>query len=145
VELGRPYVTIDCEPESALHRGSAATIISAEYLRGRYPSVERRKLLRLYAAQSAGLVIITSGSEEILFGRGGGEIRSVKPFKIVPKSTLGAGDTFRGGVVHGVFNGLSDEGIVRFAAATAACVCRRFPMAFDPPGLEEIAALVEGG
>jgi hypothetical protein len=36
---------------------------------------------------------------------------------------------------------MDDRSIVQFAAATAAAVCRRFPMALDPPGLEEIAAL----
>jgi len=101
-------------------------------------------MLRLYSEQSSGLVILTCGSEEILFARGSGEIGKIRPFNVVPKSTLGAGDTFRGGVIHGVHCGLSDEGIVRFAAATAACVCQRFPMAFDPPGLEEIGALAEG-
>ncbi len=144
VELGRPYVTIDCAPDSALYRAAAATIVSNEYLHGQFPGTERRELLKRYAEQSAGLVIITCGAEEILYARGSGEIRTMKPFRIVPKSTLGAGDTFRAGVVHGVLCGLSDEGIVRFAAATAACVCRRFPMAFDPPGLEEITALAQG-
>ena len=144
VELGRPYVTIDCPPGSALHRGAAATVVSGEYLRGQFPTKDRKEMLRLYSAQSPGLVILTCGSEEILFARGSGEIRSIKPFHVVPKSTLGAGDTFRGGVIHGVHCGLSDEGVVRFAAATAACVCQRFPMALDPPGLEEIGALAEG-
>jgi sugar/nucleoside kinase (ribokinase family) len=54
---------------------------------------------------------------------------------------LGAGDTFRGGVIHGVACELDDDGIVRFAAATATSVCRRFPMAYDPPDLDEITAL----
>ncbi len=145
VELGRPYVTIDCEPESALNRGAAATVIAGEYLRGHFPSRDRGDLLRLYTAQTEGLVIMTCGSQEILFARGNGEARVLKPYTIVPKSTLGAGDTFRGGVMHAVHRGMTDEAIVRFAAATAACVCRRFPMAFDPPGLEEVSALAEGG
>jgi sugar/nucleoside kinase (ribokinase family) len=145
VELGRPYVTIDCEPASALHRGAPAPVIPGEFLRGRFPSKDRRDVLRLYAAQTGGLVIMTCGSEEILFARGSGETRGLKPFAIVPKSTLGAGDTFRGGVLHAVHCGMGDEAVVRFAAATAACVCRRFPMAFDPPGLEEVGALAEGG
>jgi sugar/nucleoside kinase (ribokinase family) len=145
VELGRPYVTIDCEPDSALHRGAAATIVSNEYLSSHFPGTAPRDLLRLYAAGSSGLAILTFGAEEILYARGQGEIRSLKPFKVVPKSTLGAGDTFRGGVIHGVYRGLSDEGIVRFAASTAACVCRRFPMALDPPSLEEIEELAKTG
>lgn len=54
---------------------------------------------------------------------------------------MAAGDTFRGGVVYGLIRGMNDEDTVRFAAATAACVCRRFPMALDPPGLDEIMEL----
>jgi len=141
VELGKPHVTIDCAPESALNRGAAATVVSNEFLRSHFPAVPRGELLRLYTAETTGLVILTLGAEEILYARGRGEIRAMKPFKVVPKSTLGAGDVFRGGVIHGVSCGLSDESIVRFAAAAAACVCRRFPMAHDPPGLEEIEAL----
>jgi sugar/nucleoside kinase (ribokinase family) len=140
-ELGRPYVTIDCEPKGALHRGAAATIVSSEFLRSRYPKAAREELLRLYASESAGLVIFTSGTNEILYARGRGEVRRLRPFEVVSKSTLGAGDTFRGGVIHGVVRGMDDDGIVRFAAATAACACRRFPMAYDPPGLDEITAL----
>jgi sugar/nucleoside kinase (ribokinase family) len=144
-ELGRPYVTIDCVPDGVLNRGAAATVLSNEYLAGQFPKADRSDLLGLYAAKSAGLVIVTRGSEEILYARGRGGIQRVRPFNIVPKSTLGAGDTFRGGVIHAVLQGLGDEAIVRFAAATAACVCRRFPLAFDPPGLEEVSALAAGG
>jgi sugar/nucleoside kinase (ribokinase family) len=143
--LGRPYVTIDCAPDSALNRGAAATIVSNEFLGSRYPKESREALLRTYASESAGLVIFTFGSVEILYARGSGEIRSLRPYRVDAKSTLGAGDTFRGGVLHGVHRRMDDEGIVRFAAATAACVCRRFPMAHDPPGLEEITALASSG
>ena len=37
LELGRPYVTIDCDPDSPLHKGAAATIVSNEYLRTHSP------------------------------------------------------------------------------------------------------------
>ncbi len=141
VELGKPYVTIDCPVESYLHRHSAATVVSAEYLRNQFPGRDPRQLLRDYADAGRGLTIFTFGAEEILFARNGGAIQSVRPHLIVPKCTLGAGDTFRGGVMHAVFSGMADEDVVRFAAATAACVCLRFPMAFDPPGLDEITAM----
>jgi sugar/nucleoside kinase (ribokinase family) len=144
-ELGRPYVTIDCPPDGTLHRGAAATVVSGEYLRNHFPAEAREVLLRRYAGEGKGLVIFTSGAGEILFARGQGEIRSLKPYPVAPKSTLGAGDTFRGGVIHALASGMEDERVVRFAAATAACVCRRFPMAFDTPGIEEIVAMVEGG
>ena len=140
-ELGRPYVTIDCPPDGLLHRGATATVISGEYIRNQFPKADREELLQSYASESAGLVIFTSGAKEILYARGRGGIRRLQPSRIVPKSTLGAGDTFRGGVIHGVASGFNDEGIVRFAAATATSVCKRFPMAYDPPGVDEIAAL----
>jgi sugar/nucleoside kinase (ribokinase family) len=140
-ELGRPYVTIDCLPDSSLHRGAAATIVSGEFLRNQFPGSDRNGLIRRYAAEGKGLAIFTFGAGEIFYCRGSGEIRGFKPYPVKPKSTLGAGDTFRGGVIHALAGGLDDEGIVRFAAATAACVCQRFPMAHDPPGIEEIAAL----
>jgi len=140
-ELGKPYVTIDCAPDSALHRGAAVTVISGEFIRNQCPGTEKEALLRAYTANSGGLVIFTSGAREILFARGRGIIGRVLPCQIVPKSTLGAGDTFRGGVIHAVACGWDDEQIVRFASATATSVCRRFPFAFDPPDLGEITNL----
>ncbi|MBK8477017.1 MAG: carbohydrate kinase family protein [Opitutaceae bacterium] len=140
VELGKPYVTIDCPVESFLHRHSAATVVSAEYLRNQFPGRDPRQLLRDYADAGGGSHL-TFGAEEILFARNGGAIQSVRPHLIVPKCTLGAGDTFRGGVMHAVFSGMADGDVVRFAAATAACVCLRFPMACDPRGLDEITAM----
>jgi sugar/nucleoside kinase (ribokinase family) len=140
-EIGRSYVTIDCPPDSRLHRGAAATVVSNEYLRSHFPGADARELLRRYTGESRGLVIFTYGSREILFARENGGIGSVQPNQVTVKSTLGAGDCFRAGVIHGVLKGMDDRSIVQFAAATAAAVCRRFPMALDPPGLEEIAAL----
>jgi sugar/nucleoside kinase (ribokinase family) len=138
-ELNKPYVTIDCAPESELHRGAAVTVVSGEHLRQQFPGDDRQELLARYSAGGGGLTIFTAGSGEILFARGG-TIRSVEAFRIVPKSTLGAGDTFRGGVVHAVAAGLDDTAVVKFAAATAACVCERFPMAHQPPELAEVTA-----
>jgi len=66
----------------------------------------------------------------------------MKPLCVEAKSTLGAGDTFRAGVMHGLLCGMSDRETVHFAAATAACVCRRFPFALNPPSIDEIFALM---
>jgi sugar/nucleoside kinase (ribokinase family) len=140
-ELGKPYVTIDCAPDSSLHRAAAATVLSNEYLQREFPGVAAREMLRRYTNAGSGLVVFTSGERPILFARGAGPVQQLTPFSIVPMSTLGAGDTFRGGVIHGLLSGWSDDAVVRFASATAACVCLRFPMAFDPPGLAEIEAL----
>ncbi len=144
VENNRPYVTIDCPPDSAMHRSAAATVVANEYLRSQFPGVDARDLLRRYAAVSRGLVIFTFGAREILYARGDGEILRLEPYNVPVKSTLGAGDTFRAGVIYGLLRGMDDTGVVQFAAATAASVCQRFPFALDPPGLEEIEGLITG-
>jgi sugar/nucleoside kinase (ribokinase family) len=144
-ELEKPYVTIDCRPDSELHRHAAANIVSNEFLQREFPGADHHELLREYSREGAGLVIFTYGARQILFVRGDRPVQEMKPFAIVPKCTLGAGDTFRGGVIHGLLSGWSDERVMRFAAATAACVCLRFPMAYDPPTLEEIEELMTSG
>lgn len=138
---GKPYVTIDCEPGSELHRHAAAVVISNEYIQNRFAGINTDALFYRYCESGDGLVIFTFGSKDMLYGRKGCEIKRLSAFKVDAVGTLGAGDTFRGGVVYGVLNGYSDTDTVKFAAATAACVCRRFPMAFDPPTLEEIKKL----
>lgn len=134
-------MTIDCPPDSRLHRGAAATVVSSEYLRSHFPGADAKELLRRYTGESRGLVIFTSGSREIIFARETGAIGVVQPNQVSVKSTLGAGDCFRAGVIHGVLQEMDDRRVVQFAAATAAAVCRRLPFALDPPGLEEITAL----
>jgi sugar/nucleoside kinase (ribokinase family) len=141
-ELGKPYVTIDCPPDSELHRHAAANVVSNEFLTREFPGKDHGEILTEYTREGAGLVIFTYGARKILFARGNQPARETRPFSIVPKSTLGAGDTFRGGVMHGILCGWDDARVVRFAAATAACVCLRFPMADDPPTLQEIEALI---
>lgn len=143
-EIGKPYVTIDCKPDSFMHQHAAAIAVSNEFICNTFPDEDIETLFHRYTEATDGLVIFTFGSREILYGRKGGPIQRLAPFKVEVKSTLGAGDTFRAGVMYGVLNGLDDTGIVKFAAATAGSVCRRFPMALDPPGLEEIQNLAEG-
>jgi hypothetical protein len=45
VQEGKPYVTIDCPPDGALHRSAAATVVSREYRKREHPGVEDRTLL----------------------------------------------------------------------------------------------------
>ncbi len=140
--IKKKYVTIDTPPEGDIHRNAAATVISNEFIRNEYPDINPTDLLKKYTEYSEGLVIFTFGSREILFSRKGQPIRRFSPYQVAVKSTLGAGDTFRAGVVYGILNGWEDSEVVKFAAATAASVCARFPMALDPPGLDEILSLM---
>lgn len=141
-ELGKKYVTIDCKPESILHKYSEVNVISNEFIRNNYPDAEVTELFKTYTENTDGLVIFTFGSREIMFGRKNQEIHKFKPFRVKVQSTLGAGDTFKAGAIYGVFKGMEDEDIVRFAAATAGTVCGRFPLALNPPSLEIINELI---
>jgi sugar/nucleoside kinase (ribokinase family) len=58
------------------------------------------------------------------------------------KSTLGAGDAFRAGVVFALLRGLDDDRVVRFAAGLAALVCTRLPIADNLPTLAEVEAFL---
>lgn len=137
-----PYVTIDCAPDSYMCRNAAAVVISGEYIRGHYPQFALTELLADYAREAAGLIIFTAGSRDILFCRGKGHVHHFRPYTVEVSSTLGAGDTFRAGVLHGVIQGWSDPEIVKFGAATAACVCTKFPVGLNPPALCDIMGLM---
>lgn len=139
--LGKPYVTIDSPPDSEIHKNASAIVVSNEFIQNTFKDVEVNELFSRYTEASNGLVIFTFGSREILFGRTGEPMKSIKSFHVDVKSTLGAGDTFRAGVVYGLLNNLNDEKTVKFAAATAGMVCTRFPFALNPPSKEEILSL----
>ncbi|MBN1430159.1 MAG: carbohydrate kinase family protein [Anaerolineae bacterium] len=126
-ELGIPYVTIDCSPESGLATGAAATVISGEYRDREYPQTDLRELFKAYQTQAKGLVIFSAGSREILYGRKGEVIKTVAPFPVQTIDTAGAGDAFRAGVVFGLLKGWSDERIIEYAAALAGIICSTFP------------------
>jgi sugar/nucleoside kinase (ribokinase family) len=138
----KPYVTIDCPYDGALHGSSAATVISREYRAQRYPTVPDEALFTEYASRARGLCIFTAGSDSIRFGRAGGAVERFAPFLVNVKSTLGAGDTFRAGVVYGLLRGFSDRECVRFAAGLAALLCTRLPIADNVPALSEVEAFL---
>lgn len=137
-QAGKPYVTIDCPHEGELHRSAAATVISREYRAARYPGQADEALFFEYASRGAGLSIFTSGAEPMRFGRAGAAVETYPPFDVDVKSTLGAGDTFRAGVVYGLLHGFSDAECVRFAAGLAALMCTRLPIADHVPTLPEV-------
>lgn len=141
--LGKPYVTIDSPFDSEIYKNAAAIVVSNEYIQNHYKGFDITELMNCYLQEAEGLVIFTFGGREIFYGRKGCEVKRILPYKVEVKSTLGAGDTFRAGVVYGLMNGFDDDRTVRFAAATAAMVCTRFPFALNPPSLDEIEAMAE--
>ncbi|MEO3945580.1 carbohydrate kinase family protein [Gorillibacterium sp. CAU 1737] len=141
-ELRKKYVTIDCRPETVMHQYCEVNIVSGEFLRRTYPDQNVDDLFKTYTDSTDGLVIFTFGSREIMYGRKNEPIRRITPYKVKVESTLGAGDSFKAGAIYGVFKKMPDEEIVKFAAATAATVCSRFPLALNPPTLNRIAEVM---
>ncbi len=140
-ESQKSYVVIDCAPDSAEHRGAAAIVVSREYLEREYPEEKPESLFERYRAKSRGLTVFTFGVQDLWYARPKGAVRTFTPYRVETRGTLGAGDTFRAGILYGLFMGWGDEDTVKFAAAAAACACRRQPVALDPPSLEEVLAL----
>lgn len=141
-ELGKKYVVIDCKPDIEMHQYANATVISNEFIRNNFPDKSIEELYRDYTATSNSLVIFTFGSREIYYGRKNQKIHRIKPYKVEVKSTLGAGDAFKAGVIYGILKEMNDEETVRFAAATAGYVCAHFPFALKPPAVDQIYGLI---
>lgn len=141
-EAGKPFVTLDCLPGSDCHRYSAANVLSREFVGRTFPGVNLKKLMARYVTGSRGLTIFTFGPKPLWYARAGVLPRRFTPFKVKVSGTLGAGDSFRAGMVYGLFQGWDDERSVRFAAGLAACVCRKFPAAEYPPALGEVLNLI---
>lgn len=142
VKHGKPYVTIDCHHDSYLHRHAAINIVSKECIGTAYAGRTSEEIYTLLTESTDGLVIITSGEKDMLWGRKGESAHYTKPFRVEVRSTLGAGDTFKAGCVYGLLHGMQDEEIVRFAAACSAVAISRFPLPLNPPKLEEVTELL---
>ena len=146
VKHAKPYVTIDSRHDSFLHRNCAINVVSKEcthaYLEEGYSMEE---IFDKLVETTNGLVIITSGEKDMLFGRKGQSMKRMKPFDVEVKSTLGAGDTFKAGCVYGLLKGMTDEEIVRFASACSAIAISRFPLPLNPPTMEEVKSVMETG
>lgn len=144
VKHGKPYVTIDCRHDSYLHKHCAINVVSKEctaaYLQD---GKSLEEIYELMAENTDGLVIITSGEKDMLFGRKGQPVRHMKPFSVEVKSTLGAGDTYKAGCIYGLLRGMKDDELVRFASACSAIAISRFPLPLNPPTMEEVQELLK--
>jgi sugar/nucleoside kinase (ribokinase family) len=136
------YVTIDCRFDSVITKGARAIVCSREFIDREYKGVQTKDLFKQYQDHCPGLIIFTFGSSTVMFGSTKTPLQSFQPYKIKVVDTLAAGDTFRAGVVYGILKGFSDLEVVRFASATAAVKCTRFPSVYQPPTLAEITDLI---
>ena len=139
----KPYVTIDCRHDSRLHQHAAINVVSKECTGSdAYKGKSLEEIYALLVENTDGLVIITSGEKDMIYGRKGQSPKRMKPFSVEVKSTLGAGDTFKAGCVYGLLKGFSDDQIVRFASACSAIAISRFPLPLNPPTMDEVQKLL---
>ena len=120
-------------------------LMQAKELRRGSDAYKGKSLEEIYALlveNTDGLVIITSGEKDMIYGRKGQSPKRMKPFSVEVKSTLGAGDTFKAGCVYGLLKGFSDDQIVRFASACSAIAISRFPLPLNPPTMDEVQKLL---
>lgn len=144
VKYNKPYVTIDSCHDSYLHQHCAVNIVSRECTCSeRYKNKSLEEIYLLLTENTDGLVIITRGGKELLYGRKGQTMKQMKPFSVEVKSTLGAGDTFKAGCIYGLLNHMSDNELVRFASACSAIAISRFPLPLNPPTIEEVKRLLK--
>ncbi|MBQ2271042.1 MAG: carbohydrate kinase family protein [Firmicutes bacterium] len=143
VKHGKPFVTIDSRHDSYLHQHCAINVVSkectADYIK---EGKTMEEIFKLLTETTDGLVIITSGEKDMLYGRKGEEMKRMKPIPVEVRSTLGAGDTFKAGCLYALLRGMSDAEIVRFASACSAIAISRFPLPLNPPTMEEVKALI---
>lgn len=142
VKWGKPYVTIDCSYDSEIHRRCAVNAVSHQFLEDRYPNKGFEELFKLYTDNTDGLVIFTRGEKELMYGRKGESPKYFKPYSLETVSTLGAGDSFKAGVIYALYNKMSDDDTVKYASAVAGIACTKFPIAIKPPLSEEVEKLV---
>lgn len=133
-----PYVTIDCPHTDYLHQHATINIVSKECLSEHYKGEKKEDVFAKMISSTDGLVIITTGHNDMVFGRKTTGIHYMPVFRTEVKSTLGAGDTFKAGCVYGLLHGYSDEDIVRFASATSSIAISRYPLPLNPPTMAEI-------
>ncbi len=144
VKHAKPYVTIDSCHDSYLHQHCAINVVSKECTDcEQYKNKSVEEIYQLLTDTTDGLVIITRGEKEMVYGRKGQPMKLMKPFSVEVKSTLGAGDTFKAGCIYGLANDMSDDEIVRFASACSAIAISRFPLPLNPPTMDEVKRLMK--
>lgn len=143
VKHNKPFVTIDCRHDSYLHKHCAVNVVSKECTGSeQYKDKSIEEIYELLTDNTDGLVIITRGEKEMLYGRKGQPMKRMTPFSVEVKSTLGAGDTFKAGCVYGLLHGMTDNEIVRFASVCSAIAISRFPLPLNPPTMDEVKELL---
>ncbi len=143
VKHGKKYVTIDCDHDSFFHKNCEINCVSHQYLDWKYADMSYEDALKLYSENTNGLTIFTLGENGAMYGRKGEKPHYVKACKVEAVSTLGAGDCFKAGAIYGLYKKMDDKSLVEFACATSGCAVTKYPIALNPPTLDEVTKLIK--
>lgn len=143
VELGVPFVSIDCLYDQPLSSAAAAVMISGEFRNRAYPQAELSELFAAYQQRAQGLVVFTVGDDAVLYGRRESPIRQFKPYPVKVIDSAGAGDSFRAGVIYGMLQQWEDDQTIQYAAALAGLVCASFPGVLNSPTHAEVMRFIQ--
>jgi len=144
LESGVPFVSIDCPFDQPLAYNATAVLISGEFRNREYPDIDLPDLFVEYQQRAQGLVVLTAGDNEILYGKRGIPLKRFKPYRVNVIDSAGAGDSFRAGVIYGLLNQWSDEKTIQYASAMAAMVCASFPGVLNSPTHAAILQFIQG-
>jgi sugar/nucleoside kinase (ribokinase family) len=139
----KPIITVDCTFDDPIFLAADVVIISEEFLRDAYPGDDINELTRKYLEHTKGTVILTFGSKKIIYGSKNEEWKYFTPYQIDPIDTTGAGDSFRAGIIYGLFQKWHIDRSIAFASALAALVCQSVPGVLNSPHLEQVISFME--
>ena len=142
VEAGTPYVTVDADPDSEIAQQAEVLVVSEEFASREFGLHDTFELLATYTTRCRGLVILTCGSERLVYGRASGPAHEFVPYSVDVSDTTGAGDSFRAGIIYAMLNGDDDAQMIATASALAGLVCERFPGVLNSPTQQELSAFL---
>lgn len=143
VELGIPFVSVDCAYDHVLSSRAAAVVLSGEFRNREYPQMGIPELFSEYQTRARGLVVFTTGDGAVLYGRKDKPVSQFKPFPVKVVDSAGAGDSFRAGVVYGLLQAWNDDKIIQFASAVAGLVCKSIPGVLNSPTPAEVIRFIQ--
>ena len=143
LELGVPFVSVDCAYHQELATSAAAIIVSGEFRNREYPAANLLELFQEYQSRAQGLVVFTTGKGDILYGRRDMPVKRFKPYPVKVVDSAGAGDSFRAGVIYGMLENWGDEKLIEYASAVAGMVCRSFPGVLNSPTNDEVVDFIQ--
>lgn len=145
VELGVPFVSVDCPHDHPLSNQAAAVVVSGEFRNRHYPQADISDLFARYQSGTRGLVVFTTGDGAILYGRKDAPTQYFQPYPVKVVDSAGAGDSFRAGVAYGLLTNRCDDQIVAYASALAGLVCERFPGVLNSPTHADVMHFIQRG